>query len=249
MENRAGKEKIKYLAKLKQKKFRSFYQEIVIEGRNTIEQLLESGIKPKEIIAQDALPWDPSAIGVPISVVTEQDMSRICDTQSPSDVCGLYRVPTETMVDFHRALYLDGISDPGNMGTIIRSALSFGIEQIILSETCCEYFAPKTIRASLGACFLIPVCTRNAEWLAESGCELIVADSHKGVPLKQFRPRFDKRTVIVIGSEAKGISAEVQSLKASKVLIEMLPAMESLNASVAAGIILWWFWVHTNDCI
>ncbi len=244
MENYLSKEKIKHLAKLSQKKYRQEFKEVVVDGLNVIKQLDSNGIRPKELYVRHdtQVQYDPS--GISVYWVSEQDMKRICDTVSPQAIAGLYEIPASTEVGFKVALYLDGIHDPGNLGTIFRSAAAFGVEQIFLSEDSCEVFSPKVIRASLGSVFSLASASRDSVWLKNQDAVLISTSVTGGLPLHQFCHEGWNKIILVIGSEAHGVSEEIQQLCKHKIKIEMTDNMESINASVATSIILWWFFVQ-----
>ncbi len=166
-------------------------------------------------------------------------MIRICDVDSPQSIAALYEIPLYKEQVFKRALYLDGINDPGNLGSIFRSASAFGIDLIAISPNSCEVFAPKVIRSSLGSVFWIPHIVVDFDWFSEISATKICADMSGGTPLKSYQYDCHKSVIIVIGSEAHGVSSEIRSACNDIVNIEMTSDMESINASVAAGILCW----------
>lgn len=243
-----SKEKLKYLSKLSQKKYRHAERKVLVEGKNIIEQLYQNGILPLELyIRKDgSLSFDPG--DVEIFQLSESEMRRICDTEQPQNLAAMYSIPETKETDFRVALYLDGISDPGNMGTIIRSAAAFGVKQIFLSEGSCDPFSPKVLRSSLGAVFWIPIAMKTARELCSYEAKIISTDLHNGIPLQDFDLNNNEKIILAIGSEAHGVSSEIQNISSAKIRIDQSNTMESLNASVACGIILWWFFVKADDC-
>ena len=144
-----------------------------------------------------------------------------------------------------QTLLLESVRDPGNLGTIIRSAAAFGVSQIVLSADCADLYHPRTIRTAMGTLFHTPV------WIADDLVGVIQALSHHG---KVFAAaldegaaqldgiRFGKRDAVVVGNEGHGLSKEVLAACSEKVYIPMSPGVESLNAGIAASILLWEFY-------
>lgn len=246
MDNYLSKERVKHLARLSNKKYRKEDRSIVVEGENIIEQLVSNGIYPQELFIRDHYRIAFEVGNIPVFLVCESDMGRICDTRSPQAIAALYEIPDEKEVLYDMALYLDGIQDPGNMGTIFRSAAAFGVKQIYLSPGSCEVFSPKVVRASLGSVFWIPSAVRDYDWLRQQKLTILSTGVETGIPLRRLS-RPDK-CVIVIGSEAQGVSNEVKEISNQSIRIEMRDSMESINASVATSIILWWFCTQRDDC-
>ncbi|PKN77845.1 MAG: rRNA methylase [Candidatus Cloacimonetes bacterium HGW-Cloacimonetes-1] len=237
MNNCLSIERLKYLSKLIQKKYRQQFQQVIVEGKNTIEQLICNGNYPSEIYYTE----DPEKTykDIPTLQVSKKEMLRICDVDSPQSIAALYNIPVFLEQKYTRALYLDGINDPGNLGSIFRSASAFGIDLIAISPNSCETFSPKVIRSSLGSVFWIPHIVADAAWFQEISATKICADMNGGTPLKLFKYDCKKSVIIAIGSEAHGVSSEIRAACSDIVNIEMTSEMESINASVAAGIMCW----------
>lgn len=237
-----SKAKLSDLAKLKQKKHRINENKIILEGRRLMEQLAEYKVFPQEIfytVWQDCL----GKFSCPKYQVQERDMLRFTDTDSPPQIAGLYHLPAPRKEPFKRALYLDGASDPGNMGTIFRLAAAFDIRQILLSPDCCEICNPKVIRASLGAVYKVPFDMVNYDSLVALPARLISLDLNAAIPLKEFRPP-EEPAIYILGSEAHGISKQLLSSSDLRLKIEMTEGMESLNVAVACGILCYHLYVN-----
>lgn len=220
------------LAKLKQKKYRQSEKQVVIEGRRIIEQLLNWGIRAEELyISEYSFALPAKSVYLANSVA----MQRICDSDSPPQIAGLYSIPEETYAKFKSAFYLDGISDPGNLGTIFRIASAFGIESLLLSPGCCEVASPKVIRSSLGAVYKVPFRTCTATELKAMETKVIALDMAGKQSLRDYSPD-DTPYVMAIGSEAHGLSQDVTAIATLSLRIDMPGDMESLNAAVCAGI-------------
>jgi len=223
------------LTKLKQKKYRQQTQRVVLEGRRLLQQLAAYGVLPLELYSADALELELPET-VPVYQIRSSDLKRICDSDSPAGIAALYSTPTERRQSFTSALYLDGISDPGNMGTIFRLAAAFEIRQIFLSENCCEISNSKVIRSSLGAVYHIAHQTLSHEQLLSLPAELVYLDMDASHSLREHRPP-PNPTIYILGSEAHGVSRELKQGSKQNLRIEMNRDMESLNVAISAGIL------------
>ncbi len=223
------------LSKLKQKKQRASEGKVVVEGMRTLRQLQEWGIEPLEqYFTEGEKPIWP---GIPAYQLRSWELDKICDSEHPQGVAALFELPRERQVEFRRAFYLDGISDPGNLGTIFRLAAAFALDALLLSPDCVEVASPKVIRASLGSVFKIPFQILDEGQLRDIKAGLILTDAASGTALRDFSPLAAERIIIVLGSEARGISQGIRALSARTLQIEMGEGIESLNVAVAAGII------------
>ncbi len=230
-----SKNRLKELAGLKAKKHRLEEGKVVVEGLRALAQLQDYGLQPLEqYLTQGEKPlWD----GVPAFELREGEMAQLCASEHPQGLASLYPLPEPRRVEFRRAFYLDGISDPGNLGTIFRVAASFGIDALLLSPDCVEVSSPKVIRASLGSVFRVPFSTLDAAELVRTGAAVYATEAGSGAPLAGFSPPSGARIIVALGSEARGLSAEISKLAGGILRVEMRAGMESLNVAVAAGII------------
>jgi len=232
-----SKNNLKELARLKSKKRRLEEGKVVVEGLRALAQLKEYGVKPLEqYVTSGAKPlWE----GIPVFELQERELAQLCASEQPQGLAALYPLPVARRVDFRRAFYLDGISDPGNLGTIFRVAASFGVDALLLSPDCVEVSSPKVIRASLGSVFRVPFCTMEEKELAGLGARLVLTSAQQGSSLRDFSAPAGEKLLVILGSEARGISASLTAQADSFLRIEMCAGMESLNVAVAAGIIAW----------
>lgn len=168
----------------------------------------------------------------------------ITDVLNPQGILAVVEKKSKTnMIDYNQdiILVLDGIQDPGNIGTILRTVDSIGLKQIILSDKCADIYNPKVVRSTMGAIFRVNAIESNdlIETLNEikkNNFEIVSTD------LKTEHNIYDidyKNIAIVIGNEANGVSEEILKISDKKIKIPMLGKTESLNASVATGIILY----------
>lgn len=174
-------------------------------------------------------------------------LASLADTETPQGVifaCALPETALPDKLSPGRYLVLDGVQDPGNLGTIWRTADAFGAAGLILTGNCTDPYSPKAVRASMGACFRLPVWRGERQAVAE----LLKRDR---IPLYATALREDTEDVrqadlsqaaVVIGSEGRGISEEMLSLCEKSLKIPMVDRCESLNAAVAAAVVLWEGW-------
>lgn len=230
-----SKAKLSDLAKLKQKKYRSTAGQVILEGRRLMQQLAIYQVYPQEIYYSA---WQEhwNAYTCPKYLLPEHQLQRLCDTDTAPQVAALYPLPQPRIQDFQSALYLDGISDPGNLGTIFRLAAAFELKQILLSPNCCEIYSPKVIRASMGAVYHIAFMVQDYASLSAIPATKIALKMEGATPLKDFTPP-PKAAIYILGSEAHGISEELLASADIGLKIEMAAGMESLNVAIACGIL------------
>ena len=145
-----------------------------------------------------------------------------------------------------RYLALERVQDPGNVGTLLRSAAAFGFDGVLLSDGCASVWAPKTLRASMGAAVRIPVIEAGKmpeaiAALRAKGITCLAAALYKSQPLSAAEPRYPGGVCVVIGSEGQGLTEETIRACNGTVRIPMTDRVESLNAGIAGSILLWHF--------
>ncbi|ACU07728.1 RNA methyltransferase, TrmH family [Flavobacteriaceae bacterium 3519-10] len=230
--------KIKILQSLDKKKFRQKYNLFLVEGNKTIKEIPASRYVINEVFSVN--PAELKLKNVEAQAVSESELRRISFLQNPKDsvaVCQL--LPTEILPEPPVQLILDGIQDPGNLGTIIRLADWFGIGQIICSEDTVDIYNPKVIQASMGSFLRVNVFYADIkEYLTDSPIATIGTDM-EGENLYNFK--FPERFNLVFGNEGNGIRPEIDNLLTDKITIPRFgksKSTESLNVSMATGIIL-----------
>jgi len=223
---------------LDKKKFRQKYNLFLVEGNKTITELFKSNFKIKEIFSTDPQKLDRG--DVPLTHISDNELKKISFLQNPKDsvaVCYLNEEKKEE--DKNLQLVLDGIQDPGNMGTIIRLADWFGIEQIICSKDTVDFYNPKVIMASMGSFTRVNIVyTDLAEYLSQTENVNIGTDM-EGENIYSFRK--PEKMNLILGNEGNGMRPETERLLEKSVMIPRFgqsQSTESLNVSMAAGIIL-----------
>ncbi|MCH5715245.1 RNA methyltransferase [Niabella hibiscisoli] len=173
-------------------------------------------------------------------IVADFELEKISQLKTPNQVVAVIAVPGVEHFKFERdqpGLILDGIQDPGNLGTIIRIGDWFGIYQVICSRDCADAYNPKVVQSTMGSIFRVKLLYTDLEsWMDEQKSLAFYGAALDGAPLKNI-PAITNG-LILIGNESKGIRPEVMSRVTQKITIEKWGEAESLNAAVATGIIL-----------
>jgi TrmH family RNA methyltransferase len=214
--------------------------EFLCDGEKLLKDALSSGAVVTAVLTErEALPF--AVPGARIYRVTRAVMEAASPLKTPQDILFSCRMPRH---DVSRqdgfAVLLDGIQDPGNMGTILRTAAAFGVGQVLLTGECTDPFSPKTVRATMGAIFRMPVRRVTLTDLAEmksAGIPVYGAALREGS--EDIRSVPVESGVVAIGSEGRGLSEGVLALCDKTVIIPMAPGTESLNAAAAAAIVMW----------
>lgn len=229
---------IKIIQSLDKRKFRQKYNLFLVEGSKTIRELYYSNYKVKELFSTNDEVGDFPAYE--IQKITPAELKKISFLQHPKDAVALCEIPeTKMMEDAEFNLVLDGIQDPGNLGTIIRLADWFGIPQIVCSLDTVDLYNPKVIQATMGSFTRVNVVyTDLVEFLNHSENETIGTDM-EGLSIYDFH--FPERLNLVLGNEGNGMREATERLLKHKVTIPRFgqnQSTESLNVSMACGIIL-----------
>ncbi len=246
-------ETIKHIKKLKEKKYREEYHEFIVEGIKMIEEALNEGAKIKSVIICDDCKNQgciPNELMYEIAkldciYVAEKVFNTITDVINPQGIMAVIEKPQnkENTIKFDEqvSLILDNIQDPGNMGTILRTADSLNMKQIIVSKGSADIYNLKVVRSTMGAIFRVKVI--EADDLAKTIKEM---KKHKikvyATDLRTDKSIYDvdySKSAIVIGNEAKGVSENVLKDASERIKIPMIGKTESLNAAVATSVILY----------
>ena len=243
---------IKHIKKLKDKKYRDINNEYLIEGIKLIKEAIQEKAQIKQIVICDecekieAIPKDlmyeiAKHECIYVTKKLFETLTNVVEPQGILAIIGKSDPKQEINYNEDIIVALDDIQDPGNLGTILRTVDSIGLTQIIISKGTADVFNPKVIRSSMGAIFRVKVI--ESEDLKQT---LLEIKKHKFellvTSLQTKKSVYDikyKKKIIVIGNEANGVSKEIQELSDYKIKIPMLGKTESLNASVATGIILY----------
>lgn len=240
-----SKNKIKYIQSLKDKKNRMEQGTFVAEGFKIVSDLLCSC--HCQLLA--GLPWAIKQINSLENVeeivqATEEELKKASFLKTPPPIIGVFYQPTANIVDLNLednlVLALDGIQDPGNLGTIVRLADWFGIDYIVCSDDSADIYQPKAVQSTMGAIARVKVCYVNLfDFLSKKTGIPIYGTFLEGKNI--YRTHLADHGVIVMGNEGNGIRSAIQSLISEKLYIPnyppQRPTSESLNVAVATAIV------------
>jgi RNA methyltransferase, TrmH family len=236
----------KYIQSLHHKKFRDELGMFIAEGTKVVMELITGNKYICTTIF--ALPtWFAehekalkNFAEIECIEVKDFELEKISTQVNPSSVLAVFEKPTFTPkieIKNKLTLVLDGIQDPGNMGTLIRIADWFGIAQIICSTTCADMYSPKVVQSAMGSLSRVTILYTNlVTWLSQNEGVRIYGATLNGEYLSNLK--IINEGILVIGNEGKGITPEVMEFIHKKITIQKIGGAESLNAAVATGIIL-----------
>ncbi len=233
-----SKNDVKYIQTLFHKKTRDEERVFIAEGPKLVNELLTARITIKKIYALRE--WaEQQTKPDSITIVAEHELQKISALQTPNQVLAIAAQPDvmhEPNLTGNITLVLDGIQDPGNLGTIIRTADWFGIKQIVASNDTADKYNPKVVQASMGSLIRVSMWHKDiGEWLAQTTIKIYGAMLNGD---NVFTANKISEGLLVIGNESKGIRADVLPFIRHSLSIPGRGGAESLNASVATGIIL-----------
>lgn len=244
----AKNELIKHMKRLKERSYRRETGLHLIEGERLVFDALKSGVRPEAILVESgcsSIEDNLASLGVEYISVTRNVLESVADTPSPQGICASVRTPSVTFPDEKSVMEMDGLyvaldrlQDPGNLGTVIRTADAMGAKGIFLGTGCTDAFSPKALRSAMGSTYHLPVfCCDLAEalpLLTRAGFTALCGHLEGA----EGFPQISKKCVIVIGNEGNGVSAETAAM-CTLCRLPMYGRAESLNASVAASIFIY----------
>ncbi len=256
-------EYIKHIKKLKDKKYRDINNEYIIEGIKLVKEAIQEKVTIKQIVICDdceKVEAIPKELMYEIAkyeciYVTKKVFESITNVIAPQGIIAILEKNSKNNKDYESQINynediivaLDDIQDPGNLGTILRTVDSVGLTQILVSKGTADAFNPKVVRSTMGAIFRVKIIEcenlyqtlkeiKERKVLNEEKFEIVVTSLQTNKSI--YEVSYNKK-IIVIGNEANGVSKEIKDLADKKVKIPMLGKTESLNASVATGIMLY----------
>ena len=239
---------IKNIRKLKDKKYRDEKNEFIIEGIKIIEEAMEENAVIKKIVVCDECSSDlPQDLLYKIAkfdviYVPEKIFKIITDVNNPQGILAVVEKNNNKEINYNSNFFLvlDNIQDPGNMGTILRTADSINLKQIIVAKGSSDCYNPKVVRSTMGAIFRVNVIewdlVKTIKELKKHKIKIFATDLNTENSI--YDVKYEK-TAVVIGNEANGVSDAVLDISDEKIKIPMLGRTESLNAGVATGIIVY----------
>jgi len=241
-------EKVKYVRSLYRRRVRYRERHFVVEGVRLVREAFRAGIVPALVFYSESMDATPGSgellaeaqrVGAPAVAVSERVMKTMADTVSPQGLLAV--VPfVELALPLGPSLVLvvDHLRDPGNLGTILRSANAAGVGQVILAPKTVDPYNPKVVRGAMGAHFRLPIVALSWPEIAETltGIQVLLADARG--ERAYYEVDWTRPSALIIGGEAHGASREAAELATATIVIPMHGGAESLNAAVAASVIL-----------
>ena len=234
--------KVVFFRSLKERKGRDTSGCFLAEGRKMTAEALSSGFPPEAILLREGEPAPadlPSA--VPVYLLAANVFDSVCEAKTPQGIAAVVRI-TPRPADGPRLIALDQVQDPGNVGTILRTADAAGFTGALLGPGCADVFSPKVLRATMGSIFRMglsfPDSLPDALSALRTDGFSILSSQLDGDPFYQ-RKNVSERFVLIIGNEGNGVSPAVQAQATHRLRLPMRGGAESLNAAVAAGIMMY----------
>ncbi|MBO4809972.1 MAG: RNA methyltransferase [Prevotella sp.] len=234
-----SKNQIKFVKQLEQKKYRQREGLFVAEGPKVVGDLLAAGFEPVMLFATDE--WKPfSSLSVETGycLITPDELRKLSFLQHPQQVLAVFpiKTPSEAIEPTALILALDGVQDPGNLGTIIRIADWFGIDTIVCSNDTADCWNPKVVQATMGSIARVNICYTDLHYFLATSKLPVCGTLLDGDDIYQLQ--LPTQAIIVMGNEGNGISPSIRQLVTHKLLIpQFRPGAESLNVAIATAIV------------
>lgn len=212
----------------------------LVEGRKMVEEALASAFDVETVLVQEGMEL-PDGLTMPVYELPAHVLAAVCDTKTPQGIAAVVRMEEQSALGKH-IVVLDGVQDPGNVGTIIRTADAAGLNGVLLSNQCADVFSPKVLRATMGSIFRMNLRTTDdlpgeLTKLREKGYS-ILSSQLDGTPFYE-REKVAEQFALIIGNEGNGVSEQVQQTATHRVRLPMRGGAESLNAAIAAAIMMY----------
>ena len=212
----------------------------LVEGRKMVEEALKSAFDVEAVLVQEGVSF-PDGLTMPVYELPAHVLAAVCDTKTPQGIAAVVRMKEQSALGKH-IVVLDGVQDPGNVGTIIRTADAAGLDGVLLSNQCADVFSPKVLRATMGSIFRMNLRTTDdlpgeLTKLREKGYS-ILSSQLDGTAFYE-RQGVAERFALIIGNEGNGVSEQVQQTATHRVRLPMRGGAESLNAAIAAAIMMY----------
>lgn len=234
-------ETIKQWNKLKIKKHRELQQQFLIEGMHLVQEVLDSDWNVEAIILQDGIPAPDEIQSEKITVVAENVMQYLTDTKTPQGIIAVVKMKELKLVANEKLLLLDAIQDPGNVGTMIRTADAAGFDGVVLGDGTVDLYNDKVIRSSQGSLFHLPIARKNLlDYTAELKGENVTiwgSTLEHASPIQEID--VPEKIALIVGNEGAGVDDKLLQEADQRIHIPIYGRAESLNVSVATGIMLY----------
>jgi RNA methyltransferase, TrmH family len=229
-----SKNRIKHIKSLHQKKFRDQFEEFLVEGLKNVSEAYQ--IKKEFITAiycteTKLLDLFPEAV-----LISELEMKLVSTLNTPSNIIAICKIWKPTLLLEGTILMLDDIQDPGNFGTMIRSADWFGVKTIICSKNTADCFNPKVVQATMGSIFRVNIIYTDLSSFLEKNKLPVYSTFMDGVSI--FEEKLEQHCILIMGNEGNGISKTVETFTNKRIAIPKYGHGESLNVAIATSIVL-----------
>lgn len=233
-----SKNQIKFIRSLQQKKQRTLHEQFVVEGSRMVLELIDSHRSYLEqvVATQSYLEKNHFPQDITVEITDEQTFSKLTKSIQSQGILAVFKQPRLFFEPADFMLFLDNIQDPGNMGTILRLADWFGVQQVVCSHDCVDVFNPKVVQSSMGSIFRVPICYANLEELLFSSKLPVYGALLEGGSV--YAQNLSATGILIMGNEGNGISASVQQYITNKLFIPCFGGGESLNVAMATSILL-----------
>lgn len=229
-------ELVKEVAKLSDAKARKQQKLFKVEGFHMLEMAKEANLIHSVFTLKEIKDLESK---IPQYLVSEEVLEKLSSTKTPQGVVCVCHLLNEEPIKSDKVLYLDDVSDPGNLGTILRTALAFGYDDVILSKNCCSIYNEKTLQASQGAIFKLNiVADLDLSKLKADGYQILATEIKGSISLEEVAK--PKKLILVLGNEAHGVSEEILKLADKRIRID-IDNIESLNVAIAGAIAMFKF--------
>lgn len=227
-------DKVVFLTKLRNAKYIKENGMYIVESEHLVEEAYKAGLLLKVITSDESL----NTYGVPTILMSSKCMEKISTLKSTPNIMGIVKLVENNEIKGDKIVILDNVQDPGNVGTIIRSALAFNVSTVVLSPDSVSIYNDKLIRSSEGTIFKVNVVVKDVkeaiEEIKTKGINVYYADMYGSSEIDELN---ENTYAFILGSEGKGIKEEIKNL-ATGVRIDMNSSCESLNVAVAGSIIM-----------
>lgn len=246
---------IKIVRSLSTKKGRREEARFLAEGIRLLEEAFRFNFLPEKLFANPSELTDRGTElvrraqrqGISVIQVNNRDLGKMADTETSQGLLGVFRTPAMSLDELstrrpRTLLVCDRISDPGNLGTLIRSALAFGFDAVVLTAGSVEPYSPKTVRSSAGAVFGLPIVGVETDellaWTSSAQADIVAADVSAQGEIEVSKLSPERPVVLAVGAEADGLDRALLDRAAVRCRIAHRPTVDSLNAAIAGSILM-----------
>lgn len=233
-------QKVKEWKKLHKRKNRNKEKAFLVEGHHLVEEVLKSDFTVKELIIREEMDIK-TPDDVPVTEVSEPVFAAIAETETPQGIAAVVEQKSPEFQPYRRTLIVDSVQDPGNLGTMIRTADAAGFDAVILGKGTVDPYNDKVIRATQGSLFHIPFFQgemgKYVEELKTAGASVWASTLTGATPYQELKS--PEQVALIVGNEGQGISDEADSLADERVYIPIYGQAESLNVAIASAILMY----------